>query len=408
METVDLLIKNAGELLTLQGPPVPRTKQQLDHLAIIPGGSVAIDDGRIVEVGRNIRYTAKEVINATGKTVMPGFVDPHTHLVFAGSREFELDMKLKGKSYEEILRSGGGIYHTVDATRKASPEQLLDAAAARLARMLRHGTTTCEAKSGYGLSTSAEVKILEVQRDLIRSQPVDIVSTFLGAHAIPKDTTPKDYIDMIIEEMLPKVARLARFCDVFCDRGFFTLTQSRRILMAAKKVGLRPKLHADELANTGAAGLAAELQAISADHLLRSSLKNLKAMATAQVIGVLLPGTPYSLMQQSYAPARTMIARGVPVALGTDLNPNCYTENMQFIIQLACYEMRMTPGEAITAATYNAACAIGKNNEVGSLEPGKHADVVILDCPSHLYLPYHFGVNHVETVVKNGRVVISP
>jgi len=408
MATVDLLIKNAGELLTLQGPPVPRTKQQMDHLAIIPGGSVAIDHGEIIDVGRTLRYQADRVIDARGKTVLPGLVDPHTHLVFAGSREFELDMKLKGKTYEEILRSGGGIMHTVTATRTALPDQMREQAVARLQRMLRYGTTTCEAKSGYGLQTSTELQILEIQRDLARSQPVGIVSTFLGAHAIPPDTTPRDYVDLLIDEMLPKVAPLARFCDVFCDRGFFTLAQSRRILTAGIGHGLRPKLHADELANTGAAGLAADLKAISADHLLKSSEKNLRAMATAQVIGVLLPGTPFSLMQSQYAPARRMISLGVPVALATDLNPNCYTENLQFIIQLACYQMRMTPAEAITAATYNAACAIGQNTRIGSLEPGKQADLLILDCPNHLHLAYHFGVNHVDTVVKNGKVVVKP
>jgi imidazolonepropionase len=407
MESIDLLIQNAGEVVTVAGAPVPRTKQQMNHLAVIPGGSVAVDQGRILEIGRNLRYCPAEVIDAAGKTVMPGFVDPHTHLVFAGSREFELDMKLKGKTYEDILRSGGGIFHTVQATRSASADTLYEAAAGRLARMLQYGTTTCEAKSGYGLRTGTELKMLQVAADLDRRQPIDIVSTFLGAHAVPKDTTASKYVTMVIDEMLPKVAKHAVYCDVFCDRGFFTIAQSRQILTAAKKLGLRPKLHADELANTGGAKLAAELHATSADHLLRSSQKNLKAMATAQVIGVLLPGTPFSLMMQQYAPARTMINLGVPVALATDLNPNCYTENMQFIIQLACYQMRMTPGEAITAATYNAACAIGKNREVGSLEPGKHADILILDCPSHQHLAYHFGVNHVHTVIKDGRVVVS-
>jgi imidazolonepropionase len=407
MESVDLLVKNASELVTLQGAPVPRTRQQMDHLSIIPGGSVAIDDGRIVEVGRNLRYSSEKVIDATGKTVLPGFVDPHTHLVFGGSREFELDMKLKGKTYEEILRSGGGILHTVEATRKASPKQLADAALVRLSRMLANGTTTIEAKSGYGLDTRTEVKMLEVQRDLAGRQPIEIVSTFLGAHAVPPECPQAEYIDIVVEEMLPKVASLSSFCDVFCDRGFFTIAQARRILTAGKKHGLRPKVHADELANTGGAGLAADLQAVSADHLLKSSEKNLKAMATAQVIGVLLPGTPFSLMQQQYAPARKMINLGVPIALATDLNPNCWTENLQFIIQLACYQMRMTPGEAITAATYNAACAIGKNTLVGSLESGKQADLVILDCPSHLHIPYHFGVNHVQTVIKRGRMAVD-
>lgn len=405
MESIDLLVKNASELVTLQGPPVPRSRQQLDHLSIVPGGSVAIDGGRILEVGRNLRFAARQEIDATGKTVMPGFVDPHTHLVFGGSREFELEMKLKGKTYEEILRSGGGILHTVEATRKASAQQLAESARVRLLRMLAHGTTTLEAKSGYGLDTKTEMKMLEVQQDLAAHLPVEIVSTFLGAHAVPPECSQTEYVKLVIEEMLPKVAPLVSFCDVFCDRGFFTVAQARKILTAGKHFELRPKLHADELANTGGAGLGADLQAISADHLLHSSENNLKAMATAQVIGVLLPGTPFSLMQGEYADARKMINLGVPIALATDLNPNCWTENMQFIVQLACYQMRMTPGEAITAATYNAACAIGKNTQVGSIEAGKQADLIVLDCPSHLHLPYHFGVNHVQTVIKRGRIV---
>jgi imidazolonepropionase len=407
MESVDILVKNASELVTLAGAPVPRTRQQMDVLSIIPGGSIAIDAGVIVEIGRNLRYDGKIEIDAAGKTVLPGFVDPHTHLVFGGSREFELDMKLKGKTYEEILRSGGGILHTVEATRKASAQQLADAARVRLLRMLAHGTTTIEAKSGYGLDTKSEVKCLEVVQDLASHLPVEIVSTFLGAHAVPPECTQAEYVDLLVDEMLPKVAPLASFCDVFCDKGFFTVAQARRILTAGKKYELRPKIHADELVNTGGAGLAAEVQAISADHLLKSSEKNLKAMATAQTIGVLLPGTPFSLMQSQYADARKMIDIGVPIALATDLNPNCWTENMQFIIQLACYQMRMTPGEAITAATYNAACAIGKNTQIGSLEAGKQADVIILDCPSHLHVPYHFGINHVQTVIKRGRVVTT-
>jgi imidazolonepropionase len=271
--------------------------------------------------------------------------------------------------------------------------------------MLSHGTTTCEAKSGYGLDTKTEIKILKTQQLLNKTHPVDIVSTFLGAHAIPKELNSNDYVDIVINEMLPKVKEYVTFCDVFCEKGVFTVDQSRTILEAGKTHGLFPKIHADEIVDTGGALLAAEIDAISADHLLMSSECGLKEMATESVIGVLLPGTPFSLMQQQYAPARKMIELGVPVALATDLNPNCWTENMQFIIQLACLNMKLNAKEAITAATFNAACAIGKNDTVGSLEQGKQADILVLNCPSHQFLPYHFGVNLVDIVVKEGRVI---
>jgi imidazolonepropionase len=405
MEHVDLLIANANELVTLQGPQTPRTSGQMKKLSIITKGSVAIRDGVIVAVGRNLRYKAERTIDASGKLVMPGFVDPHTHVVFAGSREFELELKLAGVPYLEILRRGGGIQYTVKETRKASPGRLVEESTKRLDTMLAYGTTTCEAKTGYGLDTKNEVKLLSVQQKLQKTHLMDLVSTFLGAHAVPLNTSAVEYIELLIDDMLPRVKGLARFCDVFCEKGVFTAPQSRSILEAAKKHGLTPKVHADEMSNTGGAGLAAEVGAISADHLLMSSTKGLQAMAKSHVVGVLLPGTPFCLMMQRYASARTMIDLGVPVALATDLNPNCWTENMQFIIQLACLNMRMTPAEAITAATFNAACAIGMQGTVGSLETGKQADVLILDCPSHQFLPYHFGVNLVETVVKKGRVL---
>jgi imidazolonepropionase len=271
--------------------------------------------------------------------------------------------------------------------------------------MVRYGTTTCEAKTGYGLETKTELKILKVHQKLQQTHPMDIISTFLGAHAIPKEYSQREYVQIIIEEMLPKIKGLARFCDVFCEKGVFTTGQSRRILQAGKNYGLLPKIHADEMTDMGGAHLATEVGAISADHLLMSSKAGFQAMARKGVIGVLLPGTPFSLMMQRYAPARTMIDLGVPVALATDLNPNCWTENMQLIIQLACLNMRMKPAEAITAATCNAACAIGMQHTVGSLEPGKQADLLVLDCPNHRFLPYHFGINLVETVVKKGRIL---
>jgi len=405
MQTVDIIIKNANELVTLKGSNRPRTNKQMEELSIIKKGSIAIKDGKIVDVGKDLKYNAEKTIEASGKTVMPGFVDPHTHLVFAGSREFELDMKLKGLSYMGILKKGGGIFYTVNETRNASKESLLKQSKKRLDSMLSYGTTTCESKSGYGLETSTEIKILEVQKKLNKEHSVDIVSTFLGAHAIPKEHSVDDYVNIVVEEMLPKTKGLAQFCDVFCEEGVFTPKKSKQILEAGKLYGLTPKIHADEIVNTGGAALAAEVGAISADHLLMSSDKGLKEMAKKGIIGVLLPGTPFSLMMKQYAPARKMIEFGVPVALATDLNPNCWTENMQFIIQLACFNMKMKPAEAITAATFNAACAIGLKDNIGSLEKGKQADVIILDCPNHMFLPYHYGINLVETVIKKGTII---
>jgi imidazolonepropionase len=405
MKSVDLFITHAQELVTLKGPKKPRVREQMRRLGILKDASIAIQDGLIVDVGRNLRYNAETVIDASGKVVMPGFVDPHTHVVFAGSREFELGLKLAGVPYLEILRRGGGIFYTVEQTRKASVDQLVVQSKKRLDTMLRHGTTTCEAKTGYGLDVKNELKLLKVQKKLSETHPMGLVSTFLGAHAIPKEMKVTDYIRTLIQEMLPKTKGLAVFCDVFCEKGVFSVSQARQILRAGKQVGLRPKIHADELVDTGGALLAAEVGAQSADHLLHSSEEGLRALAQQSVVGVLLPGTPFCLMMQQYAPARTMINHGVPVALATDLNPNCWTENMQMIIQLACLKMQMTPAEAITAATYNAACSIGLQHAIGSLENGKQADILILDCPNHQFLPYHFGVNLVDTVVKKGVIL---
>ena len=405
MYTVDILIKNANELVTIKGENKPRTKKEISNLSIINSGSIAIKDGNIIEIGKNLKYKAEKIIDAKGKTVMPGFIDPHTHLVFAGSREFELDWKLKGLTYMQILKKGGGITYTVNETRKASDNRLITESKKRLDTMLRHGTTTCEAKSGYGLNLETELKILKTQKKLNNTHPVDIVSTFLGAHAVPKGFKTEEYVDIVIQNMLPKINDLAEYCDVFCEKGVFTPDQSKRILEAGKTHGLTPKIHADEIVDTGGAALAAKIGAISADHLLMSNDSGLKDMAKKGIIGVLLPGTPYSLMMKDYVDARKMVELGIPVALATDLNPNCWIENMQFIIQLACLNMKMTHAEAITAATFNAACAIGLNDRVGSLEIGKQADIIILDVPNHKFLPYHYGTNLVETVIKKGIIV---
>jgi imidazolonepropionase len=405
METVDILIENANELITLKGPNKPRTKKEMNNLSIIEKGSIAIKDGVIFDIGKNLKYKSENNIDASGKTVMPGFVDPHTHLVFAGSREFELDWKLKGLSYMEIQKKGGGILYTVNETRSSSQNELLKQSKIRLDNMLKHGTTTCEVKSGYGLNTETEIKILKTMKELNDSHFVDIIPTFLGAHAFPKECNESEFIDIIINDMIPKIKNLAKFCDVFCEKGVFTPYQSKKILEAGKNYGLIPKIHADEIIDTGGAALASEIGAISADHLLMSSNDGLNQMAKKGVIGVLLPGTPFSLMMNNYAQARKIIEIGVPVAIATDLNPNCWIENMQFIIQLACFKMNMTPAEAITASTFNAACSIGMNSKIGSLEKGKQADLIILDCPNNKFLPYHYGINLVKTVIKKGKIV---
>lgn len=405
MSSIDLLITNANEVLTLHGPNKPRVKQQLGDLRILHQADVAINNGIIIDVGTHLEYDAESTINATGKTVMPGFIDPHTHLVYSGSREFELDMKLKGSSYMDILKQGGGIFYTVEKTRKATSTQLIKESTKRLDNMMLYGTTSCEAKSGYGLDRENEMKILDVQQKLAQQHPMDIYHTFLGAHAIPKEMSAKEYTSHVINDMIPECEKKAMFCDVFCEEGVFTPGQSKEILEAGKKHGMIPKIHADEIIDTGGASLASSVGAISADHLLRSNTKGLQEMAKNGVVGVLLPGTPFCLMMEEFAPARTMIDLGVPLALATDLNPNCYTENMQFMIQLACLKMKMTPSEAIIASTFNAACALGIQKKVGSIETGKQADIILLDCPNHQHLPYHFGINLVETVIKKGMLI---
>jgi len=413
-EKVDLLIVNANELVTLSGDNrKPRTGKQMQNLGIIRRGGLAVKDGRIVAVGKtsDIRevFMAENVINASGKIAMPGFVDPHTHLVFAGSREDEFQMRVEGASYMEILDAGGGILRTVRETRRTSAEKLVEFGFRTLDVMLEHGTTTVEAKSGYGLTVRDELKILRVIKRLNQLHAVDVVPTFLGAHAIPREykSNPQEYVRLIIEKMIPLVAekRLAEFCDVFCERGVFSLEQSRRVLVAGKRCGLKLKVHADEMSKLGGADLATDVGAVSAEHLLFSSDDGIKAMARKGVIAVLLPAAAFNLMVERYADARKMIDFGVPVALGTDFNPSCWVENQQLVTAFACHFMKLTPAEAITAVTINAAHAVGRASEVGSLEVGKKADIIVLDVPNHKFLGYRFGVNLVDKVVKNGRIV---
>jgi imidazolonepropionase len=415
-EKADLLIVNAEELVTLDGGSArPRVGKQMRELGIIRDGGLAIRDGRIVAVGKSAdvrnNVKAENVISANGKTVLPGFVDAHTHLVFAGSREDEFQMRVEGAYYLEILSAGGGILRTVRDTRRASVDKLVEGGLKTLDAMLECGTTTVEAKSGYGLEPKDEVKILEVMKRLNQIHTVDVVPTFLGAHAVPPEFkgNTQGYVSQVCEEMIPKVAEegLAEFCDVFCEKGVFGLEQTRRILFAGKGHGLKPKVHADEMSTCGGAELAADVDAVSADHMLFSSDEGIRAMATKGVVAVLLPAAAFSLMTGKFADARSMIDSGVPVALGSDFNPSCWALNMQLVIGFACHSMRLTPAEAIAAATINAAHAVGRATEVGSLEVGKKADVLILDAPSHKNLGYCFGANLVDKVVKNGRVVLD-
>ena len=385
------------------------------ELGTVHDGAVAIRDGRIVAVGRTQdvtkAYRAEYVISAKGKLVLPGFVDPHTHLVFAGSLEDEFQLRVEGVSRMELLGSGGGILKIVKETRRARTEKLVNLGLERLDSMLAHGTTTVEAKSGYGLNTADEVKILEATRRLNRLHSINVVATFMGAHAVPPEYTgnPEEYVNTLTEETIPHVADrgLAEFCDVLCERRIFSLEQAKRILVKGKAHGLKPKIHADLMSTLGGAEIAADVGAVSADHLLFSSTEGIKAMAKKGVAAVLLPAAAFNMMMNKYADARLMIDCGVPVALGTGFSADCGMENQQLTIAMACNFMRMTPAEAVTAATINAAHAVNRAGEVGSLEVGKRADVAILNAPNHKFLGYRFGVNLVDRVIKNGRIVVD-
>ncbi len=415
-ESADIVIVNAEELLTLAGSSQkPRIGKQMSELEIVTDGALAIREGKILAVGKTREiakaFRGEMVINAKGKTVLPGFVDPHTHLVFAGSREDEFQMRVEGASYMEILNSGGGILKTVKDTRRAGVEKLVELGLERLDSMLAHGTTTVEAKSGYGLTTEDEVKILEATRRLNQLHCSNVVSTFMGAHVVPVEfrNSTEQYVEMIVKETMQKVAQhgLAEFCDVFCERGAFSLEQAKRVLANGKKLGLKPKIHADQMSMLGGAEIAADVGAVSAEHLNFSSANGTKAMAQKGVVAVLLPAAAFSLMMGRYADARMMIDCGLPVALGTDFNAGCRVENQQLVIAMACHFMRMTPAEAVTAATINAAHAVCRADEVGSLEVGKRADVAILNAPNHKFLGYSFGVNLAEKVIADGRLVID-
>jgi imidazolonepropionase len=410
----DSLIRHIHALVTPVGPG-PRRGREQSNVQSIADAAIAARDGRIVFVGptgdceRAVTLAANAtVIDAARQTVVPGFVDPHTHLVFAGDRREELRRRLAGATYAQLAAEGGGIVKTVRATRQASEDELVDAAAARLDEMLHAGTTTAEAKSGYGLATEPELKMLRVIRRLNDAQPVDLVATFLGAHEIPVEYRQRrrEYVDLLVREMIPAVAeaRLAAWCDVFCETGVYTPDESREILEAGIRAGLAPRLHADELARSGGAHLAADLHAASADHLLFVERQDAERMAQAGVVATLLPIAAFYLKIGRFAPARMLIDCGVPVALATDLNPGGgFSPSMPFAMTLGCFAMGMTFEEALTAATLNAACSLRQENEVGSLEPGKLMDAVIVNGEAVDLL--RVGAPVVAAVVKRGRVV---
>ena len=415
-ENADILIVNAKELLTLADPESgPRTGKRMRELGIVRDGALAIREGRIVGVGttREVQrvFRAGYVINAQGKTVLPGFVDPHTHLIFAGSRENEFQMRVEGASPMEISDSGNGILTTVRETRRARVETLVELGLERLEDKLKHGTTNAEGKRGYGAKTGRGLKILEATKRLNQLHSVNVVSTLMGANAVPPEFggNSEGYVDLVVGEMVPKAAAkgLAEFCDVSCERGVFSLAQAKRVLMKGKSVGLKPKVHADQTGKLGGAEVAADVGAVSAEHLIFSSVQGIKAMAAKGVVAVLLPAVAFSMMTGKFADARLMIDGGVPVALGTGFDASCWVENQQLVIAMACHFMRMTPAEAITAATINAAYAVDRASEVGSLEVGKRADLLVLDVPNHKFLGYRFGVNFVDKVIKNGRLVVD-
>jgi imidazolonepropionase len=422
---VDLLVVHAGQLITVAGHGPARGTGMRD-LAIIPDGAVAITDGLVVEVGHTgdlcTRFSGRNELDVHGQAVIPGLVDPHTHLPWAGNRAGEFELRLGGATYMQIMGAGGGINHTVSHTRAASEEQLVSETRQRVRRMAAYGTTTAEAKTGYGLDVTNELKQLRTIDTLQREGPITLVPTFLGAHAIPPEYSqqPDDYVGAVVTEQLPAIweawqalrhdfpADCPLFCDVFCETGAFGLAQTRRILLAAERIGMRAKLHVDEFAPLGGTPLGVELSAISVDHLVTTSAEDIGALAASQTIGVALPGTPFGLAQRTYSPGRELIDSGGALALATDLNPGtCWCENLQFMIALACRNMRLLPAEALMATTRNAACAIGMGGRYGSLEPGKAGDLVVLDSDDYRQLAYRFGVNQAALVIKGGKVIVD-
>jgi imidazolonepropionase len=413
---VTLLLRNAAQVVLVARAGERRKRgREMRDLPLLAGGSVLIQDDRIAWVGPDAQLPPlagpADVIDVSGRTVLPGFVDSHTHLLFAGTREDEFEQRLQGRTYQEIAAAGGGINATVRRVRQSSKEQLAALARPRLRRLLQFGVTTVEVKSGYGLTLADELKCLEAIADLGAEGAPELVPTFLGAHVVPPEFSGDraGYVRLVLEEMLPEVVRcrLAEFCDVFCETGVFSPAESEQILHRAAELGLRPKLHADEMSPLGGAELAVRLGAVSADHLLCVSDAGIAALAESATVATLLPGTAFFL-GLPYAPARRLLAAGVAVALASDCNPGtCPSENLPLAGAMACTQMGLLPAEAVTALTLNAAAAVGRSDRLGSIEAGKQADLIVCDVPDYRHLFYHFGVNHVRTVIKRGRVVCT-
>jgi imidazolonepropionase len=414
-----MLVHSSSQLLSLSGGP--QRGADLGGLGILPRGALLIEGETITALGFTEdllrRYPHEPRLGARGGVVMPGFVDPHTHAIWMGDRAAEFELRLQGKTYMEILAAGGGILSTVRATRSASVEEMMAETRPRLEEMLRHGTTTAEAKTGYGLELESELRMLEALLRLDREGPLELALTFLPAHAVPPEYKGRgqDFVDLICEEMLPALIRWwpahvderpLPFVDVFCERGAFDLAQSRQILVRARELGFPLKVHADEFENLGGASLAVELGAVSADHLVKTSAADITALGSSPTAAVSLPCTPFGLAESEYTPARQILEAGGLLALATDLNPGtAWSGNMQFAMALACRYMKLTPAQAIAASTINAAAAIGRADRVGSLEVGKQADVLILSVPDYRHLGYRFGGNLVEHVIKKGKPV---
>jgi imidazolonepropionase len=413
-----LLITGASQLLTLRGEG-PRRGSSLSKLGIIKDGAVLVRDGLIVAADTRVRVESRkdarraEKIDVGGRVILPGFVDSHTHLVHAASRAEEYELKIQGVSYEEIAKKGGGILNSVKRLRAATSDALKRRALAALQEFAAYGTTTVEAKSGYGLDVASELKILQLHRELNQSQPLEIVSTFLGAHVVPAEYrgTPdgaERYVKLLTDQLLPEVVNegLAEFCDAFCDRGAFTRAQSKRILSQGKQHGLMPRLHAEQLSRTGATQLAVELEAASCDHLEHINSADIRRLEQSCTVATMLPGCDFHLGWKEYAPARKLIEAGAIVVLATDYNPGtCPTVSMPMILSLACTQLRMTPAEAITAATINAAFGLRRDKRIGSLEAGKQADLAVFAVEDYREIPYYFGMNRCWLTMKRGEII---
>ncbi len=399
-----IVIENANQILTIpEGSTGPKKGKEMQDLGIIEKGNIWIDNGIIVKISREKPQGSYETIDAKGKVVLPGFVDPHTHPVFAGYRDFEFYLKLKGLSYEEITKMGGGIKYTVKMTNESSYDEIFEQSSKRIKRMIEHGTLAAEAKSGYGINVDKEIMLLDMINELGRKFPIDLIPTFL-LHFPPEDKERSEYIKEIIEKM-DVISKKAKFADIFCDSIAFNREETKLFLSNAKKYGMKLRIHADEIEYIGCSSLALKMDFKSIDHALKTPKTILRSLSNKNTVFILLPGTPFMLLQKKYANARLMIENNIPVALGTDLNPNCYTENLQEIITLAVTQMKMTIEEAISAVTFNSAYSLDIHDKHGSIAVGRPANIIIADIPSYTHFAYHFGVNLIEKIIRDGKIV---